>query len=326
MGPDRRLLASSAPTRPRPLLGSKSVQKRARQAAHQVQNALVNLTPPLRDLYVKAGISLAKAPRIYIDAQDHGHLKRTPRFQKPDLDPTEISFVKLTCTGLTTGANAVEAGEVFAGCTYLNSPGAVDQGPRLGEGSVLSIMARMVVAGARQVVAQEKGTLDQLFGHQHDPVRSLPHEVRFCLNPVRIEFVWRDRRDVYAPSGNGPTPQLERGLIERWATMPWAFSVAAGRAWLEIQRQHGTDPSLPLSDPSSARGGNENAETLPGASAHTRTKNRSRNGENRGPQHPHTMHALSLSQERASPSGGHPVPLSKGKDPPWPTTTNTTTI
>jgi len=280
----------------------------------------VTLAAPLRDLYAKAGIPLATAPRIYTRAQDHGHLKRTPRFQKPDLDPTEIGFVKLTCTGLTAGANAVEAGEVFAGCTYLTSPGAVDQGPRLGEGSVLSIMARMVVAGARQVVAQEKGTLDQLFGHQHDPVRSLPHEVRFCLNPVRIEFVWRDRRDVYAPSGNGPTPQLERGLIERWATMPWAFSVAAGRAWLELR-------PLFSSDPTPASVGDENAETPPArdGSAPTRTKDRSRNGENRGLQHPHTMQARSRSQERASPSGGHPVPLSKGKDPPCPTATNTTT-
>ena len=70
---------------------------------------------------------------------------------------------------------------------------------------------------------------------------------------------------------------------------------------------------------------NANAETLGGASAPTRTEDRSRNGENRALLHnPDTKRTLFLSQECPSPAGGLPVPLSKGKDPPpWsPTTTS----
>ncbi len=236
------------------------------------------LNPHFRDLYAKGGISPATAPRIFGEAQKLHYVEQTERFQTPNVSAKGVAFVVLTCHGLTKGSDAAKGAVDFASSEYMCTPGEEEQKPRLGDRFVLDGIAKMVVGGAREVVALETGAFEQVRDLRFGPDRSLPHEVRLCLNPLTVAFYWpplngrSGQTDVYAHFRSHPAfPGLEQGLIERWATLPWAFFVAAGRAWLEIQRQHGTDPSLPLSDPSSARGGNENAETLPGASAHART-------------------------------------------------------
>lgn len=241
------------------------------------------LSPPIRDLYAKANMPSATAPRVYAETQSLGYVERPEKFQTTNMSAAGMAFIVLTCHGLTKGSHAVKGAVNFAKLEYMCSPGVEVQAPRLGDGPVLDGIAKMVEGGKREVVALDTGDFDRVRDLRFGPDRSLPHEVRFCLNPLTVEFVWpplyghAGRTDVYAPFRNDPAfPNLEPGLIERWAKMPWAFFVAAGRAWLELQRQHGASLPLSTADPAlpDAATRKANAATLPGAAALTRDQDR----------------------------------------------------
>jgi hypothetical protein len=267
-------------------------------------------------------------------------IKENKRGVRPTLEATDLGLYIITAGG-GDPMQGVSMAPGFANAEYLCSPGAgEDQHPRLGPGNLLSIITCAIEKCARRAQAVDDGQIPEWAEHALLP--PFPAVFNFKLSPLLVELVWFksngawERTDVYAPPRfDRPADPTRTGQpwryirLVRSTTIPIPVIAVAGRIlWDERRRGGGGPLQAPNGAPASAdASGMENAETPPArdGSAPTRTKDRSRNGENRGLQHPHTMQARSLSQERASPSGGHPVPLSKWKDPPCPTATNTTT-
>ncbi len=234
--------------------------------------AAVPMPMPLQTFFVSASAtSRASAERIYAGLQARGLVRPNVQFQPPDLDAREMATVLLSALGLARVIETPPLAEAFARCEYISSPGAgADQGPRMGPGSVLDAVTRMIQAGERFAVAFDAGRLQELWAAGQR--QALPSSVHFRVNPLTVELVWHDRTDVYTPPRqavvSAEPPPWAGGAIDHVAIVPSAVFNAAGRAWLELRRRHERKLSFNRV-PAAPSGGPEtqNAEALAGASA-----------------------------------------------------------
>ncbi len=230
------------------------------------------MSMPLQRFFITAsGTGRASAERINAGLQALGLVRPNVEFQSPDLSATEMAYLVLSALGLSGVIEAPPLAEAFARCKYLTSPGAgADQGPRMGPGSVVDLVARMVEAGARFSAAFDAGRLQELWAGGKG--QALPISVHFRVNPLTVDLVWGDRVDVYGPpvaaALSAEPPPWAGGAIDHVAIVPSAVFNAAGRALLELQRRR--ERKLDLNRvPAAASGGPEtqNAASLPGEAA-----------------------------------------------------------
>ncbi len=224
---------------------------------------------PLQRFFVSASAtSRASAERIYAGLQARGLVRPNVQFQPPDLDAREMATVLLSALGLAGVIETPPLAEAFAHCEYISSPGAgADQGPRMGPGSVVDLVARMVEAGARFATALDAGRLEELWAAGNG--QALPNSLHFRVNPLTVELVWPDRTDVYAPPvaaalSAEPKPWGGSGLVGLVAVVPSAVFNAAGRALLELQRRR--ERKLSFNRAPSGGPETQNGEALAGAS------------------------------------------------------------
>lgn len=243
---------------------------------------------PLERFFLSAsGISRGSADRVIAELKTRGLLQPNAVYNLVELSATEMAYVTLSAIGMTAADHAPALAVAFGACRYICTPGAGgDQAPRMGPGSVVDLVARMVAAGRREAIAFDDDQLAELWAS--DQGQALPHSVQFRVNPLTVELVWPDRTDVYAPPvaaalSAEPKPWAG-GAIDHIAMVPFAVFSAAGRALLELQRRRERKlvfnrvPAAPSGGPET-----QNAEALAGASASNCDRENARPGSLNSP-------------------------------------------
>ncbi len=221
------------------------------------------LPAPVRALITATGINPASAEHVLKATRPAGLLPMGSRRGNVEWTPRDLATFLLGASS-PLAIESPDTIRAFASCTFLTSPGAPQeaQAPRCGPGTLLDVMERLIILAGRVLEAEETGA--------RPPCVSVPYAIHFHLDPPRCaDLVWlapnctRERTEVYAPASDAGA--RSGGAYRRSVTLDTLALIAAGRVWLDLLASQGTDLSPPTENE------NENAASLPGDAAPTRT-------------------------------------------------------